>query len=72
MLCTMRPSSHSTPFFVKASRTSNSRIFAMTGLASLVPAAWNAGLPEQNETDILRKTCRKIINDAPTYLIGYL
>jgi hypothetical protein len=31
--------------------------------------AKNAGLPEQNETDILRKTCRKIINDAPTYFV---
>src|SRR6266403_3194750 len=29
----------------------------------------NAGLPEQNETEILRKTCRKIINVAPTYCI---
>jgi hypothetical protein len=28
-----------------------------------------ARLPEQNETEILRKTCRKIINDAPTYFI---
>ena len=27
----------------------------------------NARLPEQNETEILRKTCRKIINDVPTF-----
>ncbi|MDB5607988.1 MAG: hypothetical protein JWP25_4888 [Bradyrhizobium sp.] len=31
--------------------------------------ARNAGLPERNETEILRKTCRKIINDAPTFFI---
>ncbi len=29
----------------------------------------SAGLPEQNETEILRKACRKIINDTPTFFI---
>ena len=30
----------------------------------------NAGLPEQNETEILRKTCRKLINVAPTIALS--
>ena len=39
---TMRPSSRTTPFFAKKSLTGSSRIFAITVLASSLPAASTA------------------------------
>ncbi len=50
-------------------RKIQSAMLIVNELGLILGFARNAGLPEQNETEILRKTCRKIINDAPTFFI---
>jgi hypothetical protein len=50
-------------------RKIHSAMLTVNELDLILGFARSAGLPEQNKTEVLRKTCRKIINEAPTYFI---
>jgi hypothetical protein len=50
-------------------RRIHSAILIVNELDLILGLVRSAGLPEQDETNILRKTCRKIVNGAPTYFI---